>query len=219
MRMGKGEWGAKEVGQEEREREESETKKVGERWGSPRMSSAFEFEIGNRVAGHCSALQLVLSLSENVLSLPPAPPPPPLCSERCRWRSVRPQDIKKPRRPWGWECTLFSSTFAAIRQRARIHQRAMHAGLEYQSNGSGDELHDLHCFTPIMNMCWCTSIWEQMHTALPRVLTDKPALEARASAGNMQLCGYDVIDFLHWLEAARCRVIRERWKVPRCVEY
>lgn len=31
MRMGKGERGAKEVGQEEREREESETKKVGER--------------------------------------------------------------------------------------------------------------------------------------------------------------------------------------------
>lgn len=45
------------------------------------------------------------------------------------------------------------------------------------------------------------------------------ALESRASAGNMQLCGYDVIDFLHWLEAAQCRTIRERWKVPRCVEY
>lgn len=45
------------------------------------------------------------------------------------------------------------------------------------------------------------------------------APEARASAGNMQLCGYDVIDFLHWLEAVRCRAIRERWKVPRCVEY
>lgn len=35
------------------------------------MSSAFEFEIGNRVAGHRSALQLILSLSENVLSRPP----------------------------------------------------------------------------------------------------------------------------------------------------
>ena len=45
------------------------------------------------------------------------------------------------------------------------------------------------------------------------------ALESRASAGNMQLCGYDVIDFLHWLEAAQCRTIREHWKVPRCVEY
>lgn len=45
------------------------------------------------------------------------------------------------------------------------------------------------------------------------------APEARASAGNMQLCGYDVIDFLHWLEAVRCRAIRERWKVPCCVEY
>lgn len=26
--------------------------------------------------------------------------------------------------------------------------------------------------------------------------------EAHASAANMQLCGDDVIDFLHWLEAA-----------------
>lgn len=52
-----------------------------------------------------------------------------------------------------------------------------------------------------------------LHTSMQK------ALESRASASNMQLCGYDVIDFLHWLEAVQCRAIRERWKVPRRVEY
>lgn len=57
------------------------------------MSSAFEFEIGNRVAGHCSALQLMLlSLYENILSLLL---PLLLCALSSADGAVLPADIKK----------------------------------------------------------------------------------------------------------------------------
>lgn len=156
-------------GERERRREakkrERETKKGGERWGSPWMSSAFEFEIGNRVAGHCSALQLMLlSLYESVLFLLL----PSSSSSSVFWAvqmvQCSPADIKKPRRPTAWECTLFSTTFTVIQQHTQIHQRPMHAGCKYHSNSLGDESHDLYCFTYIMNICWCTSIWTQEYT-------------------------------------------------------
>lgn len=93
------------------------------------MSSAFEFEIGNRVAGHCSALQLMLlSLYENILSLLL---PLLLCALSSADGAVLPADIKKPRRPSGRECTLFSATFRVIQQHTGIHQRAMHAGCKH----------------------------------------------------------------------------------------
>lgn len=152
-----------------------------------------------------------------MFSLSSSHPPPPLCSEQCRWCSVRPQILRNPG-DQARENVLYSSL--------PLHSfSCTFMGFTYRSHFLGDESHDLHCFTHIMNICWCARIWTQTQTrahtsttfSYTRACTKE--LESRASAGNMQLCGYDVIDFLHWLEAAWCRAIRQRWKVPRCVEY
>lgn len=86
-------------------------------------------------------------------------------------------------------------------------QRHVH-GLSISASAQGEESHDPCWSTPIMNICWRLSIWEQMHFVLKHshalILAQACAQtpEAHASAANMQLCGDDVIDFLHWLEAA-----------------
>ncbi len=140
-----------------------------------------------------------------------------------------PADIKKPRRPSGWDCTLFSATFTVIQQ--HTHTPESHACRQLVSLrllGGGRIPWSPLLYTHNEHMLGYKSsntnaqIQECCHIILDtstKAHACTKALVARASAGNMQLCGYDVIDFLHWLEAARCRAIRERWKVPRCVEY
>lgn len=90
------------------------------------------------------------------------------------------------------------------------HQRATCTGWVslLRDSAQGEESHDPGWSTPIMNICWCLSVWEQMHFVLKyshALILTQPCTqtpEARACAANMQLCGYDVIDFLRWLEAA-----------------
>lgn len=135
-----------------------------------------------------------VTLARSECSLPHSFPPP-----QCRWRS------QKPWRPRGWECILFFATLTAMLWYPP--ERHVH-GLSVSASAQGEESHDPCWSTPIMNICWHLSIWEQMHFVLKyshaliiaQACAQTP--EAHASAANMQLCGDDVIDFLHWLEAA-----------------
>lgn len=112
---------------------------------------------------------------------------------------------KTVRNPRDQECTLFSATLTAVLwcpAESHVH------GLRISASAQGEESHDPCWSTPIMNICWRLSVGEQMHFVLKYshalILTQActQTQEAHASAANVQLCGDDVIDFLHWLEAA-----------------
>lgn len=118
---------------------------------------------------------------------------------------------------------------------ARWDSLVVHADREYHSHCPGDESHDLCCFAPIMNICWCTSMWAQMHRALPRTLTHKHAQRHRRLVPLLVTCNYVAMMSLifcigwkrrdaEWLESAgKClavwntnMLICEQWLKGKC---
>lgn len=129
-----------------------------------------------------------------------------------------PADIKKPRRPRVWACTLFSGTFTAIQQHTRIRQRATHADCMHHSDCLGDKSYDLHCFAHKMNICCLTSIWRQTYARVYwHSLTHKHAKRRRSLAPLLVTCNYVAMMSLIFCTGWKLRNVKQLASTGKCL--
>lgn len=183
----------------------------GKRIISPKTRTQFGKRFGTNL--YCILIRPVL-LCESYYLCPSSPlHPPPSSSILLRWCSVARKTLRSPGEPGGRERSPSSTTSTPSFGSAPVFTGEPRASVSPRL-AQGMNSHDPPLFyTSVMNICWRTPTHAPAHKHPRRQRRLAPLLVTCNYVAMMSLI------FLHWLEAAQRRVIRESWKVPRRVEY
>lgn len=153
---------------------------------------------------YCNQACILLLLSLPVLSSPSS-------SSSCDGAAFARKTLRSPGEPGGRERSPSSTTSTPSFGGAPVFTGEPCASVSPRL-AQGMNSHDPPLFyTSVMNICWRTPTHAPAHKHPRKQLA--PLLVTCNYVAMMSLI------FLHWLEAAQRRVIRECWKVPRRVEY